>query len=106
MADFWGIEKYITDVKNDNAGWSLAVVHSEKGQRLLQNASLNCIEVDVCQALQGNHHSLHKKPLLYDKFWYDYSRSSFEYCLKKYTDYGGILLKIKRKVLEYLMMNW
>ena len=43
-----------------------------------------------------------KVPYQKSNFWKDYGNISYENLLKKYTEYGGITFKIKRKILKMI----
>lgn len=102
MADFWGIENILPDWGNDNKGISLAAIRSEKGLDLLQETSLDIREVSPEAVLDKNHKRATRKPQIYDRFWKDYFRKGYEYSLKKYTVYGGIPFKVKRKIMMFI----
>lgn len=55
IADFWGVDKYVPCF-NDNRGTSLAVVHTERAQHLLNTLSdeLRSEEIDTDEALANN----------------------------------------------------
>lgn len=102
MADFWGIEKILPDWKDDNKGISLAAVRSKKGLELLKIANLKICEVQTESVLNDNRKDAIKKPKIHEIFWQDFFQKGYEYCLKKYTIYGGVPFKVKRKILKYL----
>lgn len=101
MADFWGIEKILPDWEDDNKGISLAAIHSEKGLALLKETSLDFCEVSPESVLDKNRKGAIRKPRIYDPFWEDYFQKGYEYSLKKYTVYGGIPFRIKRKIMMF-----
>lgn len=57
IADFWGIDKVLPDVKNDDTGISLLTVNSEKGKKIFEevNTNMEIIEVDKEVAFSHNH---------------------------------------------------
>lgn len=57
IADFWGIEKVLPNVKNDDTGISVLTVNSEKGNKIFQEVNLNMeiIEVDKEVTFSYNH---------------------------------------------------
>lgn len=57
IADFWGIEKVLPDVKNDDTGISLLTVNSEKGRKIFSEvkSDMETIEVDKEIAFDYNH---------------------------------------------------
>lgn len=100
MADFWGICEVVPEIVDDNKGFSLAIIHSKAGEQLLKSSKLYVKEVEKKQVLAKNRTREISKPFIYDKFWKDYKKYGYSYCLKKYTVYGGIKFKIKRKILK------
>lgn len=61
MADFWGIGEVCPDM-DDNRGTSLVLVHTEKGEQLLQMLNLQIQPVSLESALEGNSAALHAAP--------------------------------------------
>lgn len=57
IADFWGIEKVLPEIKNDDTGISLLTVNSEKGKNIFEEVknNMNIIEVDKELAFSYNH---------------------------------------------------
>lgn len=55
VADFWGIQRVDPEM-DDDQGTSLLLIHSQKGQLLLQQirGALRCRQVELTRALQGN----------------------------------------------------
>ena len=55
LADFWGVEKLLPEMRAEK-GISLAIVHSEKGERLLREVSekLSLTEVNLKEAVKDN----------------------------------------------------
>nr|WP_122012510.1 Coenzyme F420 hydrogenase/dehydrogenase, beta subunit C-terminal domain [Maliibacterium massiliense] len=55
LADFWGINKILPKVESQK-GISLVLVHSEKGQKLLDTigTQIECVPVDVSRAVMYN----------------------------------------------------
>lgn len=102
IADFWGVEKCNSSYIDDNKGCSLVIIHNDKAKKLLSMAPMNTFEVDVNQAVMGNMVKAPRKPQFYNAYWKDYKKNGFKHSLKKYTIYGGIVFKIKRKILKIL----
>lgn len=104
IADCWGIEKIYPNLWNDNKGISLAIIQTEKGLKLFDKISkeldIQELKIEDCMQPQLSHPT--KKPYKKEKFWKDYNKNNFEYILKKYTPYGGIKFKIKRKILKVI----
>lgn len=57
IADFWGIEKVLPEIKNDDTGISLLTVNSEKGKKIFEEVknNMNIINVDKELAFSYNH---------------------------------------------------
>ncbi|WP_303872062.1 hypothetical protein [Acetobacterium wieringae] len=72
---------------------------------MLQGASFEFFKTDETEALRKNMVKPAGRPIWQQKFWNDYEKRGYEYCLKKYTIYGGVLFKIKRKILK-MMQRW
>lgn len=105
MGDFWGLDTQATGLVDDNKGVSLAIVRSGKGENLLKKSRLTIQSVDKTNVLDNNRTGNIAKPYIYRKFWHDYYEHGYSYCLKKYTIYGGVRFKIKRKILS-LLKRW
>lgn len=104
MADFWGIKAILPNIIDDNKGISLCICHSEKGRSLLNRSKLQSIQVSPENILVCNRHSDIHKPKIYDKFWEDYKKYGCDFCFKKYTSFGGIFSRIRRKIYKLLKM--
>lgn len=100
MADFWGITEATIGIEDDNTGISLAVLRTDKGEELLRKSNLLVCNIDAVSAMVNNMNSPAKPPIWKEKFWRDYKAKGYEYCLKKYSIYGGLWFKIKRRVLK------
>lgn len=59
IGDFWGVEKVIPDIIDDDTGISLITVNTEKGMKIFDEVKLNMTykEVDKELAFSYNHHS-------------------------------------------------
>lgn len=104
-ADFWGMDSALPEALNDNKGYSLAIVHTEKGRALLDKSDFSKEKTERDAALKYNRKGKMSKPKQYDRFVRDYRNNGFEYVLKKYTVYGGMRFKIKRKIMK-LLKRW
>lgn len=98
MGDFLGCAYVDTGIQDDNTGISVAVVHTQKGMELLKRSEVIYVELSEADAKRKNHIGGIKKPVWREKFWRDYHEKGYEYVLRKYTTYGGIPFKIKRKL--------
>ena len=104
MADFWGIEKINPELWNDNKGISACLIQTNHGEHLFELAKdkLDVYEIKSKKYTQNNMEHPSYTPYQKDNFWNDYKMLSFEKLLKKYTTYGGIKFKIKRKIYKKL----
>lgn len=104
MADCLGIEKCRPDLWNDNKGISLALIQTEAGTELFEksNEKLRCEKLMENECIQPQLKRPHDVPKEKEKFWNDYKHMSFERLMKKYTIYGGIRFKVKRKLKKFL----
>lgn len=106
IGDCWGIEKTNPELWNDNKGISVALLQTSKGENLI-NLSRDKIDIKEIDNNYKQINMVHpsKVSTQKEKFWKDYKKLSFEKLLKKYTCYGGIKFKIKRKILMK-MKKW
>lgn len=102
MGDFWGIEHINSNFYNDNKGVSLAIIHNQKGMEIFKNGQFDFFNAPIDKVLEHNTKQPARKPKYFKQFWADYKNKGYEYCLKKYTIYGGIPFKIKRKIFTHL----
>lgn len=102
LGDFWGNSKVIPGFHDDNKGISLILSHNEKGLKLIESATLDKIEVNPEVAIKYNMHIPAKIPVHKKKFWSDYHKKGYKYALRKWSIYGGIIFKIRRKILRKL----
>lgn len=100
MGDFFGnITAEEKLIENDDSGISVAVCHSKKGKDLLRMSNLIIYKTTAELAMKNNLKYSAKCPVWREKFWKDYKEKGYEYCLRKYTIYGGLKFKLKRKIL-------
>lgn len=104
IGDYWGVEKFHPEFYNDNKGISLALIQTLKGRNLFESllSEIDFIKLKEDEYLQPQLLKSSKTPYQKNNFWKDYNNKSFEKILKKYTPYGGVLFKIKRKILNFL----
>lgn len=89
LADFWGHEKAMPDVWDDDKGISLVLINNSHGMQLWENSRNEVDEVEVT-GYPFRHRRLHapmEKPKNYDQFWKDYAKKGFEYCSEKYSNH-------------------
>lgn len=108
LADFWGVEK-IGNRWNDDKGVSLALVHSEQGQKLLDLCSdwVEMIPVSFDAAVASNP-SMTKsviRPPLRKNFMRDIQKLPFNEVHRKYcgTGFGA---RIRRKLVAVMKTLW
>lgn len=97
LADFWGHEKAMPGVWDDDKGISLVLVNNPQGMKLWEASKDEVDFVDVT-GYPFRHGRLKKpmeKPESYDEFWEDYRTEGFVYCAEKYADYK--MKKAKRE---------
>ncbi len=102
MGDCWGIEKINPNLWNDNKGISIALIQTKHGLELF-NLAKDKIDIYLIESKNYTQPNMKKPsfvPYNKNQFWKDYLRLPFEKILKKYTIYGGIKFKIKRKILK------
>lgn len=90
LADFWGWEKSVPGMNDDDLGISLMLINTEKGREIFEaiKDKLEYKDVDPQNCLQPNlcHPSaIHPKRMDFEK---DYSAHGFEYVMKKYGNIG------------------
>lgn len=89
IADFWGHEKAIPGVWDDEKGISLVLVNNRHGMEWWKNSNQELEYID-CTGYPFRHTNMKrptKKPETYENFWKDYQEKGFEMVVKKYADY-------------------
>ncbi len=107
MADCLGIEKCRPGLWDDDKGISLAIIQTDAGIELFEksNKKLHCEKLKKGECIQPQLKKPHDVPKDKEKFWNDYNKMSFKRLLKKYTIYGGIRFKVKRKLKKFYTMK-
>lgn len=87
LADFWGHEKAMPGIWDDDKGISLVLVNTSQGMRLWEMArdSVDFVEVTGYPFRHRRMREAMKKPEDYDRFWEDYEKKGFVYCAEKYA---------------------
>lgn len=87
LADFWGHEKAMPGIWDDDRGISLVLVNTSQGMRLWEMAkdSVDFVEVTGYPFRHRRMREAMKKPEDYDMFWEDYENKGFVYCAEKYA---------------------
>ena len=106
LGDYWGIWNQHPEL-DDNKGTSVVFVHSQKGQKILEQLSdkMDCLKVDIEDAYKENG-SLVNSSLAHsdrDEFLEQITADNFEDLVKKYfpqenVQKSGLLQRIKRKL--------
>lgn len=104
IADFWGVEKTIPDW-DDDAGVSLALIHSEKGRRLFESCAVSLesrpISLEAAAASNPSLTRSVKKPPLREAFMRDLRVMRFDRLHRKYCS-TGLVSKLRRKAAQFL----
>ena len=102
MGDFWGIENYEEEFK-DNKGTSFVMVNSEQGKEIFEELKKDMIykeeRIDICRNPQLKGPA--NKPKNREKFWHEYFFKGYRYVAKKYTTYG-IIKRIRVALYHFL----
>lgn len=107
LGDFWTSKQFSLNIPENN-GLSLVLVHSSKGENLLNC----CKNVSIIKEVENNcnfeklHPALcypNNKPLEYDLFWNDFLNKPINDVIKKYT--GRTLFdRVIRKIRKILLL--
>lgn len=102
VGDFWGIENYNPEFF-DNTGVSLVFLNTSRAKELIGYLEEQCflVQSDVQKCLQPNMVSPSPIPKYRNKYWDDLKKKGFEHSLKRFTSYGRIGFKIRRKIYKY-----
>lgn len=97
LADFWGIERILPE-KDDNKGCSFAIVHSEKGKKLMEKIKVQAMtfDVDLTSAVQYNKAIVEssEKPVNRERFIEEMNKYGFLKTAKKFCR-DPLILRIK-----------
>lgn len=90
LADFWGWEKNVPGMNDDDKGISLVLLNTEKGKYIFDAISsrLETRQVDINKCMQRNMRQpskIHPKRLDFEK---TYQKKGFLGVMKKYGDIG------------------
>ena len=102
VGDYWGVENYSPDFF-DNAGISLIFLNTERAKDLLAFLSEQCFTVgsDVQKCQQPNMIAPSPIPGYREAYWKDLKENGFEHSLKRFTAWGKILFRVRRKIHKY-----
>lgn len=105
VADFWGIEEVCPEM-DDNKGTSLLIVHSERGESILEKlgSQVCCQEVELEAALRGNAAMLTSatKPEKRDDFMAQIQPENFEQLVLRYAKNPLTAKSLVKKMLQKL----
>lgn len=101
VADYWGVEKYDSDFY-DSAGVSLLFLNRQRSLEILEILQENCdlVESDLQKCQQPNMIIPSPIPSVRSRYWETLKERGLEKSLQSFTAYGGILFKIKRKIMR------
>lgn len=106
VGDYWGVEKHFPSF-DDNKGVSLLFFNSTRSiafqKQILEE--LEFIQLIESQAKeQRNLIESTKIPKCSSWFWSVYNNKGIDYCLKYWSPNGGVLFKIRRKIMRLIHM--
>ena len=101
VGDFWGVEKNHPNFY-DREGISLLFCNTDKSLEIFQNLynEIEYVESTTEECFQTNMKRPSIIPKSRKKFWICLKKKGFEIALKKYTNYGGKWLFLKRRILR------
>lgn len=108
LGDFWGVDECYPNLNLDNKGTSLILVHTKKGDDLLNNLKdIHIQKCDLNKAIKGNssilkHLPAHKNR---DVFFKELDKDNLNILVEKYTKvpiYKKIIKKIKNIIKKVL----
>ncbi|SHO49538.1 Coenzyme F420 hydrogenase/dehydrogenase, beta subunit C-terminal domain [Anaerocolumna xylanovorans] len=100
IGDYWNIENIYDNFYNDNKGISLGIIRSEKAWNLLEKSKVVYKETKLTECLQPRLETPSKLCKQSKTFWSDYYQMDFKALMKKYSEYGGIIFRVKRKAMK------
>ncbi len=103
LGDFWGVDNYYPELNKENKGTSLILVHTEKGEKLLQkDDNIFIQQCNLQKAIIGNPSILQHNPpnKNRDKFFAELEKVHFDDLVKKYIKKPSMIRKILRKIKE------
>lgn len=107
LGDFWGVDKYYPDLNRDEKGTSLVLVHTNKGEKLLNKLSEKEVYVKECdlnKAIEGNPSILKHKHSNKnrEKFFKELNNKNLSELINVYGKKSNIILKIKGKIKYFV----
>lgn len=106
IADYWGIEKALPEF-DDNKGVSLVLINTVNGEELFNavKGKVKWKQTKLEDSMQTPLQRAFPKPCNREKFWKDYSNSSFEYIARKYGGFSymkRIKTRVKNMINEFI----
>lgn len=91
IADYWGIEKAAPEF-DDNKGVSLVLINNDVGEAIFREVNKDLLwkKTRIEDSMQPPLKAPFPKPTNREEFWEDFLNKSFNYIIKKYTNYGWI----------------
>lgn len=108
LADFWGWEKCVPGLNDDDKGISLVLLNTEKGQEIFKasRSILDIVQVSLEDVMQPNlmHPSIpHPDRIAFEKF---YKKKGLLKAIKRYSDCGWMYrLKMKIKKIYNIVKS-
>lgn len=90
LADFWGWKKLCPEFEDDDKGYSLLLVNTDKGDSLFRSVGDSIIhkQVDIMQCIQPNMQQPTAANSKHEQFVSDYVTKGFAYVRRKYGVVG------------------
>lgn len=109
IADCWGYQKIAPEM-NDNRGLSSVIVHTEKGEKILNSVhkQLAIKEISLADIEEFNSNYMRSESFnktMRDNFWKDYKKMPFKRLIRKYADANkkGVILRYTKKISGNLL---
>lgn len=106
IGDYWGVQNVYPDFHDEN-GVSLLFLNSDRSIEIFESIKneFDYLETDEEHAaLQPNLKGHTIVPKCRDLFWRDFHSKGISYCIKHWSPKGGILFKIKRKLMKIIKL--
>lgn len=102
VADYWGIENSDPDFA-DNAGVSLIMLNSQRSHEVFDYLNEQCdlIASDIQKCQQPNMIAPSPIPAYRSLYWKELKEHGFVRALKKFTRYGGLITKVRKRIYKY-----
>lgn len=106
VADYWGCEKDFPEFVDDG-GISLVFLNTSRSFEVFRElqGEIECVETTIDKCLQPNMQHASSIPKSRSIFWMYLKREGLKKALAKYTNYGGIRVKLRRRIFR-LLNRW